>query len=68
MPIYDNFKRDDWGYPIGGDKQPTEGDATEVNTRQDVNGSDNKPFPQERNFVINPDPSIGNLFPAFPGK
>lgn len=25
------------------------------NIRQDVNGSTDKPFPQERNFVMNPD-------------
>lgn len=29
------------------------------NIRQDVNGSTDKPFPQERNFVMNPNPEDG---------
>lgn len=29
------------------------------NIRQDVNGSTDKPYPQERNFVMNADPEMG---------
>lgn len=52
MPIMDNFVRDDWGGQIT--KNST--NPAEVNIRQDINGSTDKPYPQERNFVMNPDP------------
>lgn len=53
-----NFVRDDWGGQV---RTPQSGNSTEVNQRIDVNGSTNKPFPQERNFVINPDAFVDNI-------
>lgn len=35
----------------------------QINDRLDVNGSDNKPFPQERNWVRNDDPD-GTITPS----
>jgi len=34
------------------------------NNRQDVNGSSDKPFPQERNFTINAEATIPNAMTA----
>lgn len=52
MPIYDNYTRDDSGLGPNGKNV---GIAQE-NVRQDINGSSDKPFPQERNWVQNNDP------------
>lgn len=50
-----NFTRNDSGLgPDGKNK----GIAQE-NIRQDVNGSTEKPYPQERNWVFNPNPEDG---------
>lgn len=49
MPIMDNYSRNDSG--LGPDAK-NQG-VTQENIRQDVNGSTNKPYPQERNFNMN---------------
>lgn len=36
----------------------------QINNRLDVNGSDDKPFPQERNFVMRPDALVDNVGPG----
>lgn len=48
-----NFVRDDWGGQV---LTPNTGNPGEVNQRQDVNGSTNKPYPQERNWTRKDDP------------
>jgi len=55
-----NFVRDDWGGQV---ITPQGGNPSEVNQRQDVNGSTNKPFPQERNWVRRDDPD-GTITPS----
>ena len=52
---YDKFKRDDWGGQV---RTPQSGNSTEMKVREDVNGSDNKPFPQQANFSVNAEATI----------
>ncbi len=63
MPIMDNYVRND----VGGLVIEGEG-ATQMNDRLDVNGSDNKIYPQERNFnrdVASTQPiGMGNYAPS----
>lgn len=55
-----NYTRNDSGLGPNGQNK---GIAQE-NVSQDVNGSTDKPFPQERNWVFNPDALVDNIGPG----